>query len=129
MYEELIATGIARFEFVHFPNHGRNADLAHQFADCAADQGRFWQFHDEYMAGNRALYELEAAADFARRLGMDIDQFRTCAADESRLEAIVARQRQAIESGIRTTPTLTVDGRVVAASAGAVIAAAEAAAE
>lgn len=129
MWEELIATGIARLEFVHYPQHGAASDFAHNAAECAADQGRFWEFHDRLMEGDAALYGPAGATALASELGMDTGEFGACIADRRYLGYVREQQRDARADGVSFTPTIRVNGRGVDATADAVIAAARAAAE
>ena len=71
----MVKTGIARFEFVHYSAHGATGDFAHLVSECAADQDRFWEFHDQLMSRNRNLYNQAGASAYAGTLGMDVEQF------------------------------------------------------
>ena len=74
----MVRTGIARLEFVHYSAHGSTGDFAHLASECAADQDRFWEFHDQLMSRNRGLYNQAGARAHAATLGMDAEQFEQC---------------------------------------------------
>jgi len=88
--DQLIAnyvdTGKARFIFRDFPINDHldgGSSLAAQASYCAADQGRFWEFHDEVYAkwgGERAGWITKASmAEYARNAGVqDADTFEEC---------------------------------------------------
>ena len=122
-------TGIARFEYRHYVIFGAQSEFSALATECGADQGAFWDFHDEYMSGRASLYARAGAIGLAEDLGLDAEEFTACIDDERHLPAIEAAQRQARSEGISGTPTLTVNGQRVASSAASVIAAARAAAE
>ena len=121
-------TGIARFEYRHFVIFGAQSEFSALATECGADQGAFWDFHDAYMSGQAALYARVGAIGLAEDLALDVDQFTTCIDEQRHTPAIEALQVEARQAGIRGTPTLTVNGQRVAASADAVIEAARAAA-
>ncbi len=125
----MVKTGIARFEFVHYSAHGATGDFAHLVSECAADQDRFWEFHDQLMSRNRNLYNQAGASAYAGTLGMDVEQFGRCLSERTHAEKIRQSLRDARALGVSFTPVLFVDGQRVQASADAVIAAAKAAAE
>lgn len=122
-------TGIARFEYRHFVIFGAQSEFSALATECGADQGAFWQFHDAYMSGRASLYARSGAIGLAAELGLDEGEFTTCIDEERHTPTIEAAQRSARAAGIRGTPTLTVNGQRVAASADSVIEAALAVAE
>ena len=125
----MVATGIARFEFVHYSVHGSTGDFAHLVSECAADQDRFWEFHDQLMARNRSLYNAAGASAYAATLAMDTEQFEQCLSERTHAGKIRQSVRDARALGVSFTPVLFVAGRRVQATADGVIAAAKAAAE
>ena len=113
---------------MHYPQHGAASDFSHNAAECAADQGRFWEFHDRLMEGDASLYGPAGALALADELGMDTGEFRGCLDDRRYLGYIRDQHRDARADGVSFTPTIRVNGRNVEASADAVIAAAKEAA-
>lgn len=121
--------GLARFEFRHFIVFEGGASLyAAELAECAADQGAFWEFHDRLLAPDTGMYEWERAAAFAESLGLDVGRLRGCMANREHLRAIEAGHVGGWELGVRGTPSVTVNGVLVEEPTAAnVIAAVEAA--
>lgn len=81
-------------------------------AECAGQQGKFWQYHDLLFAHRTALRR-ERLAEFARQLKLDVPTFEKCLQDPSTrviVESDVALGRQL---GVNSTPTLFVNGRVI----------------
>src|SRR5579862_5944293 len=62
--------------FKHFPlpMHAR-AQLAHQAALAAAEQGKFWEMHDLLFA-NQQHAQRNDLIGYAARLGLDLERFR-----------------------------------------------------
>ena len=106
---------------------GAQSEFSALATECGADQGAFWQFHDAYMSGRASLYARSGALGLAAELGLDEREFTMCIDEERHTPTIEAAQRSARAAGIRGTPTLTVNGQRVAASADSVIEAARAA--
>jgi protein-disulfide isomerase len=84
-------------------------------AACAAEQDRYWEFHDYvfWNQGRENLGDHDAAfiASVADAAGVDRTAWDAClAAPESRA-AITAQTRAALAAGIASTPTLVVNGQ------------------
>ena len=102
IHENLIATGIARYEVI--PVREPGSDYADHALSCAADQGKFWELADQtaQRSNNLPFYSSDSFTldDYAAALGMDIIEFRACI-DERRNSAEVERwQRQAEAAGV-----------------------------
>jgi protein-disulfide isomerase len=114
LHEQLSARDAHR-AFRHFPVRSKHprAWAASCAAEAAGLQGRFWEMHATLYADQGRL-EDPHLWERARRLGLDLDRFDA----DRRSDAIEARVRRDFESGIRagvaTTPTLFLDGELVA---------------
>lgn len=101
--------GALRVSFRHLPLtdiHPR-ALAAAVVAEAAAAQGRFWEMHDLLFDNQKAL----AADDlhgYAAELAVDLDAADT----DSITTRLEADYRSAIESGVRGTPTLFINGEL-----------------
>lgn len=100
-----VATGQVKLAFRHFPLdriHPR-ARAAAEASECAARQGRFWEFRDRLFGSPKRL-EDDDLLTHADTVGLDLDAFATCTngAAAARVKedgAIVA------SLGLRSTPT------------------------
>jgi formate-nitrite transporter family protein len=99
------------FVFRHFPlaeqhPHARHAAEA---AEAAAAQGQFWPMHGLLFEHQRELTD-EDLAEYARRLGLDVDRF----VDELLSGAYRKRVRDdfrgGVRSGVNATPTFFING-------------------
>lgn len=102
-----------RVAFRHLPLsfHG-NARLAHRAALAAERQGKFWEMREAILDQPEDLSR-SALLGCARRLGLDVARFEVDL-DDPAFDAMLERDRRQAESvGIRGTPTLHVNGRIL----------------
>lgn len=101
-----------RLVFKHLPLEGhRNSLPAARAAYCAAEQDRFWQFHDALFASRNlspALLE-EIATD----LGLGMEKFRSCLNSEHSRSAVVKDIETARLFRIESTPSFIVNGKLI----------------
>jgi len=102
-----------RLVFRHFPLEQAHphALLAAQAAECASEQARFWEMHDLLFEHQQRL-ESHHLLDYARRLELDIHQFRREMNDEIHLPLVREHQRRGEHSGVRATPGFFINGRI-----------------
>jgi predicted DsbA family dithiol-disulfide isomerase len=101
-----------RLVFKHLPLEGhRNSLPAARAAYCAAEQDRFWQFHDAvFAAGNLSPPGFE---QIALDLGLGLPKFQECVAAERSRVAIVKDIEAARLLHIESTPSFVVNGKVI----------------
>jgi protein-disulfide isomerase len=129
---EYVETGKATLTFRNLAFLGDESHWAAVASSLAADQNRFWPFHDYLFANllgeNVGSYSLERLLAIGEAAGLDMDQFRAGLVLEqarTRFAEIDAASRQdAAALGISATPTVTVDGVPLRAPDFATIAAA-----
>lgn len=101
-----------RLVFKHMPLEGhRNSLPAARAAYCAAEQDRFWQFHDALFAARNlspALFE-----EIANELGLGVPKFRSCLNSEHSRTAIVKDIETARLFRIESTPSFIVNGKLI----------------
>jgi protein-disulfide isomerase len=103
-----------RFEFRHFPLRSihRFAFEASLAAECAADQGKFWEFVDLLYSEQKKL-TLEQLPVWAGVLGMDRDLFNRCLKSQIKRDTVLADYEEGKERGVKGTPTYFVNGEKV----------------
>ena len=89
-----------------------NACLAAIAAECAAQQDRFWEYHDLLFENNDHL-ERESLFGYARDLHLDITAFRTCLDDPATRARIGVDVEAGARVGVASTPTLFINGRAI----------------
>lgn len=114
--QRLVATGRVRWIFRDLPlSIHRNSMTAHHAAQCAGEQGRFWEMHDQLFFNHgrwvperrpeRAIRELAGA------IGVDLGRYDECMASSRYMSRLQQLQADAAARGISSTPTFEIDGR------------------
>ena len=116
VYSQLIETYGEQIRFVYrdFPlaSIHSNANSAANAANCAHEQGVFWEYHDMLFSMEQGLGN-GAYLDYASQLDIDQADFQECL-DSSRYEAEVQADFDfAAELGVRSTPTFFINGIAV----------------
>ncbi|MET1124440.1 MAG: DsbA family protein [Archaeoglobaceae archaeon] len=106
---------VVKVVFRDFPVHGNVSILAAIAADCAGEQGKYWEFHDVLFEKQQEWYynyELarEKMLEYAASLGLDVGAFETCIDSGKYSEEVKKDQEDGISYGVRGTPTIFVNG-------------------
>jgi protein-disulfide isomerase len=89
-----------------------DACLAAYAAECAARDGRFWEYHDALFR-NRERLGRPALVTYAEQLGLDAVAFERCLDDPATRARVAEDVAAAARVGVSSTPTLFVNGRLV----------------
>jgi len=103
-----------RLVYKHFPlSQHPDAVPAAVAAECAGDQGKFWEMHDLLFAHQDALSDQDLAR-YAGQLGVVMDTWQACRSTAGGPAAARVQADQALGSaiGVAATPTLVVNGAV-----------------
>jgi protein-disulfide isomerase len=113
--EQVLATYGDKIHFVYrhypLPNHP-NARPAAEAAACAAEQGKFWQYHDSLFANPAKL----STADLKQRavdLKLDTAAFDSCVDGHKTKEKVDADQQAGEDAGVDGTPAFFINGRMI----------------
>jgi protein-disulfide isomerase len=116
LHEKYIRPGKVLLAFRHFPLPIHSfAERAAEAAECAGEQGRFWNMHDRLFAEQKQL-GLETIRTAATTLGLAIPMFDRCFDGQMKAK-IEADRARGTKLGVTGTPTFFVgtalgDGRV-----------------
>ena len=90
----------------------RNSSIAAEAGVAAAEQGKFWAFHDQAFGhfGHLTRADLES---FAKAAGLDVVTFRAALDDRRYRDAVIAETAAAEALGIDGTPTTFLNGQPV----------------
>jgi protein-disulfide isomerase len=84
-------------------------------AACAAEQDRYWPFHDlvfwNQRRENRGDHDAAFISSVAAQAGLDVSAWNACNARADVRQTIGSATRVAAGSGIQATPTLVVNGQ------------------
>lgn len=112
---EFVEPGVVRIVHRNFPVLGPVSEQAAEAAVCAADQGRFWAYHDALFA-RFSRGELNAAGDLraaAGEIGLDRSAFDRCLRDGAGRARVEADLAEGERRGVRGTPTSFVGGQMI----------------
>ena len=89
-----------------------NAHIASEAAQCAHEQGKFWDYHDKLFENQRAL-EPDNLKQYAADLELDTTAFNTCL-DSREFKADVEQDHQdGQQYGVSGTPAFFINGRFI----------------
>ncbi len=110
-----VDTGQVKLVFNPILDHGDTSLQTHQAAECAGEQGQFWPMHDLLFSFQSELWSDTGAKvkELATRLEMDHEQFNTCMDEQRYAELVQSQDQRRLDLGIRTRPTLDVNGEFV----------------
>lgn len=105
---------VIRFEYKHFPLRmlHPHAMVAAMGAECAADQGKFWEFVDKAFAG-QAQMSKDRIKTWAAELQLDTELFNRCLSSKIKEDTILADYEEGKNKGVGGTPTFFVNGRLI----------------
>jgi protein-disulfide isomerase len=118
-----ISTGKVYYTFKEFPfiDNSVPTQESHQAANasmCAADQNRFWDYHDMLFANwngeNQNNFSDKRLVAFAEQLGLDMTKFNSCFNNNSFRDQINADLAEGQSIGVTGTPSVFVNGTEVA---------------
>jgi protein-disulfide isomerase len=89
-----------------------NARPAAEAANCAAAQGKFWEYHGKLFANQEALGEDKLRA-YAGEIGLDKAKFDECFASKQFKAAIDKDLEDGAKVGVNGTPAFFVNGRML----------------
>ena len=115
---DLVAEGTLRIEWRDLAQITDSSPLAAQAGLAAAEQGRFWEFHDAAYAaageGAHPEYTEESLTALAETAGVaDLEAFRATMTSEASRRAVAKAKEEAYELGITGTPFLFVGDAVI----------------
>ena len=105
-----------RVTFTHFPlAFHKQAPLAHQAAEAARAQGRFWEMHDLLFNHQQRLSRADLIGH-ARSLGLDVARFETDLDSDTVKRAVARDVASGTRAGVTATPSFSINGRMFTGS-------------
>lgn len=81
-------------------------------AECAAEQGKFWEYHDRLFAERDNLTD-STLLSLATTIGMDLDRFRQCQNSGRAREVVEISRKEAVNLGLEGAPIIALNGRII----------------
>lgn len=88
------------------------AQKAAEAAECANEQGKFWEMHDLLYENQDALSE-DLYQDLAGQLKLDTQQFDDCLESDKYADEVAADQQAGTSYGVSGTPTFFINGWIL----------------
>jgi protein-disulfide isomerase len=102
-----------RLVWKDFPLDGHpDARPAAEAARCAADQGRFWEYHDKLFDNQQALGKTRLK-EYAKQIKLDQNAFAACLEKSVHRPDVDRALTEAADHGVAATPTVFINGRLV----------------
>ncbi|MDA1186146.1 MAG: DsbA family protein [Acidobacteria bacterium] len=121
--EQYVDTGKVQIVFRDFPQDVHpEASPAAMAAECAEDQGQYWEYHDKIFheqdrrrrEGEVVRFRVSDLKRWARDLGLDTATFDVCLDSERHKAEVESDYADASSVGVNGTPFFFVNGRVLA---------------
>lgn len=105
-----IETGKVKFVYRDFPlSFHPNAQKAAEAAECADEQGKFWELHDKIFDNQQAI-AVSNLKQYAQEIGLNTAQFNSCL-DSGQMVSEVKKDFQDGQSyGVTGTPGFFING-------------------
>jgi protein-disulfide isomerase len=107
--------GKVRFTFKHYPlrmhEWAKNGAYA---AECAGQQGKFWEYHDRLYEKQESWTNEKAddiLAGYASELKLDMPAWNACRTDAKTVATIAGDLKDGDDAWVSATPTFFIDGR------------------
>ena len=106
-YPNKVKLAFRDFPIVNIHPHAQKAAEA---AHCAAEQGKFWEFHDRLFDQQDAIATANFA-DHAKALGLEVTTFQTCVDGRKYQEKVERNYAAGVKAGVSGTPAFFINGR------------------
>ncbi len=102
---------VIRFVYRDFPIQSIHPEAvpAAVAANCAGEQGKYWEYHDLLFLGGRE-YGRETYLAYAEELELDMEAFEACLESEEQRQEVLDDFNDGVRLGVRGTPTFFING-------------------
>jgi protein-disulfide isomerase len=115
--DKYVNNGTVRVVFHYYAVIGEESIKAAEAAECAGEQGKFWEFYDMLFANqageNQGAFKDQNLTSFARSLNLDNAAFTTCLNSGKYREAIRSDTANGKLRGVEGVPTLFINDKKV----------------
>ena len=102
-----------RFVYKHFPLPSHStAPKAAEAAECAGDQGKFWEMHDKMFANQKTLFP-NSLKGYAKDIGLNTTAFNNCLDSGIMASRVQSDQQEGNTFGVKATPTFFINNRKI----------------
>lgn len=109
-----VDTGKIKFVYQDFAFLGADSATAANAAQCAAEQNKFWPYHDYLFdhqgTENTGWATADHLKEFASTVGLNANQFNQCLDANKYSSVVSAEMAEARSLGVSGTPTIYING-------------------
>ncbi len=108
-----VDTGKVKYAFRHYQFLGPASVTAGNAAECANDQGKFWDYHD-YLYKNQpsesdtSMYVSDKLTTVATTIGVNASQFKSCLDSTKFAQNVTADMNDGQTAGVSGTPSFVI---------------------
>lgn len=103
-----------RHVYKHFPlSFQPNSFKAAEASECASEQGKFWEMHEELYKAQPIGLNTEKFKEIAKNLKLDMNKFNDCLNSEKHIQKVKGSFQEGIQKGVEGTPATFVNGRLI----------------
>jgi protein-disulfide isomerase len=114
---DYVKTGKVKFSYKNYAFLGDESRWAAQAAECAADQGKFWEMHDllfnRQQSENSGAFNKENLINLAKEVKVDGTKFSECLNQDKTLERVQEDISEGNRIGVRGTPSFLLNGKLI----------------
>lgn len=112
-----IKNGQVRIGYFHYAFLGEESLWAAEASECAADQDKFWEYHDYLFTHqngeNQGAFNKDNLKAFAAELELDTKAFNECMDTGKYTQAVQEMSQVARQIGVQSTPSFAINGQAV----------------
>ena len=107
-------SGKIRRVWRHFPLPiHQGADLTHEASECAAEQGKFWEYKKRVFERQSELRSEGIHTKLAKEAGLKMKNFKKCFSSRKYKDVVLQDLEKGQASGVSGTPAVFVNGQLV----------------
>ena len=113
--KKYISTGKVKFVYRHLAILGKHSVASAQAAECAGEQGKFWEYHDKLFASAASplAFTDGKLKGYAKELGLKSQDFNQCLDSGKHLKKVEGETATAAFLGARGTPAFFLNGQLL----------------
>lgn len=118
--KQYVETGKVHLTFVPYSFLGQESVKAAEAAYCAADQGKFWEYHYQIFemqnGENNGVFTRALFLQLAKDVSLDVNLFQSCIDNGTNAQKVADNVKYGQSIGVNGTPYFSVNGKMVDSS-------------
>jgi protein-disulfide isomerase len=115
--QQYVADGRVRIVYHPLALIGEESLWAADAAECANEQGKFWEYHDKLFESqngeNKGAFAIDNLKRFAQEIGLDTQAFNQCLDSHKYEDLVKAETKDALDKGVTSTPTFVIGDQTI----------------